>query len=262
MSLTICYLTKNSILNLPESYFVMRNLSKDIVVIDTGSTDGTFEWAQSISAIQCYKFNWSNSFSKARNFGISKCTGDYILMIDDDEFIPSNYHKDILQYINTDKNFIFTFDVLNYLEDPRWIVKPLMLQGRAARLFANKDIFYEKHVHEILKSKIHIRVDLKIPIFHFQYKSRINIENKMKYYRELIHMDIKEFGSTTFIDNIHLANTYRESYRWTGKCEYAEQAIKFLKDADAMQKQPYITEEIKLLEEALNVKIEEKRSEN
>ncbi len=58
----------------------------EIVVVDTGSQDKTKEIAIGFTP-NIYDFEWVDDFSLARNFAKSKCTGDWILSIDADEFL-------------------------------------------------------------------------------------------------------------------------------------------------------------------------------
>ena len=60
----------------------------EIVVVDTGSRDGTLNIAAGFTD-KIYSYEWSNDFSAARNFAISKCTGHWIISLDADEKLDS-----------------------------------------------------------------------------------------------------------------------------------------------------------------------------
>ncbi|AIF50655.1 glycosyltransferase [Pelosinus sp. UFO1] len=60
----------------------------EIVVVDTGSRDGTLNIAADFTD-KIYSYEWSNDFSAARNFAISKCTGHWIISLDADEKLDS-----------------------------------------------------------------------------------------------------------------------------------------------------------------------------
>jgi len=70
----------------------------EIVIVDTGSTDGTKEIACSLGA-RVYDFPWNEDFSEARNNAFDHCRGNWILYIDADEMLrPVNksYVREIL----------------------------------------------------------------------------------------------------------------------------------------------------------------------
>lgn len=56
----------------------------ELIVVDTGSKDHTKEIAQQHGA-KIYDFAWTEDFSAARNFAISKARGRWILFLDSDE---------------------------------------------------------------------------------------------------------------------------------------------------------------------------------
>jgi glycosyltransferase involved in cell wall biosynthesis len=57
----------------------------EIVICDTGSTDKTIEIAKRYTDKIYTDYKWEDSFAKARNHVLSKCTGDWVLSIDADE---------------------------------------------------------------------------------------------------------------------------------------------------------------------------------
>lgn len=72
----------------------------EIVVADTGSTDGTKKIAASFGA-KIYDFAWNDDFSAARNFSFSKATGDYILWLDADDYIDETDRLRLHELKNT-----------------------------------------------------------------------------------------------------------------------------------------------------------------
>jgi len=84
--ISICIITKNENKNLEECLRHIEKLKYEIVVVDTGSTDNSVATAKKYTD-QVYFFEWCDDFSAARNFSISKASGDIIIVIDSDEFI-------------------------------------------------------------------------------------------------------------------------------------------------------------------------------
>jgi tetratricopeptide (TPR) repeat protein len=62
----------------------LRGQVGEVVVADTGSTDRTAEIARDAGA-RVLRFDWTGSFSEARNRCLEACRGDWILYIDADE---------------------------------------------------------------------------------------------------------------------------------------------------------------------------------
>ncbi len=56
----------------------------EIIIVDTGSKDGTKAIAESFGA-QIFDFKWIDDFSAARNFAFSKATKDFVLWLDADD---------------------------------------------------------------------------------------------------------------------------------------------------------------------------------
>ena len=60
----------------------------DIVLVDTGSTDGTADLAAARGALVARE-PWRDDFSAARNAALERATGRYVLVLDADEWIAS-----------------------------------------------------------------------------------------------------------------------------------------------------------------------------
>lgn len=59
----------------------------EIIVCDTGSTDGTVQVARQFTDKVFTDYVWEDHFGKARNHALAKAIGDWILSIDADEFL-------------------------------------------------------------------------------------------------------------------------------------------------------------------------------
>ncbi len=79
-SLTLSMIVKNEEKHLRECLESVTEVVDEIVIVDTGSTDKTLEIAKEFNA-KIFHFNWINDFSAARNFALSKSTGEWILIL-------------------------------------------------------------------------------------------------------------------------------------------------------------------------------------
>ena len=61
----------------------------EIVMADTGSTDGSYEIAAKYADI-LFDFPWINDFSAARNAVMDRCSGKWYLSVDADEWLSED----------------------------------------------------------------------------------------------------------------------------------------------------------------------------
>ena len=73
----------------------LRDVVDEIVVVDTGSTDRSADVAAGFGA-QVLHYDWSGNFSDARNLGLDRASGDWILYIDADERLEAPGTKEEL----------------------------------------------------------------------------------------------------------------------------------------------------------------------
>jgi glycosyltransferase involved in cell wall biosynthesis len=62
----------------------VKGVVDEIIIVDTGSSDGTLRIAREYGA-RIFYFDWINDFSAARNYSLKQCTGNWILYLDADE---------------------------------------------------------------------------------------------------------------------------------------------------------------------------------
>ena len=67
----------------------IQELADEIVVVDTGSVDGSIALARRFGA-RIHGYPWRDDFAAARNHGLSRCRGEWILYIDADERVRRN----------------------------------------------------------------------------------------------------------------------------------------------------------------------------
>jgi glycosyltransferase involved in cell wall biosynthesis len=84
--LSLCMIVKNEAEYLETCLRLARPHVDEIVIIDTGSTDGTQEIARRYADV-FEEIEWPNSFAAARNYSLERASGEYILILDGDEYI-------------------------------------------------------------------------------------------------------------------------------------------------------------------------------
>jgi glycosyltransferase involved in cell wall biosynthesis len=90
---SLCLIVRNEEDNLAECLSGVAEIVDEVVIVDTGSTDGTKAIATRFGA-RVYDFPWVDSFAAARNESIRHATGDWIFWLDaDDRLDPGDLAK-------------------------------------------------------------------------------------------------------------------------------------------------------------------------
>ena len=84
--LSVCMIVKNEEEVLERCLQSIHGIADEIIIVDTGSTDNTKQIATKYTD-KFYEIKWENDFSKARNYAASKASGEWILVIDADEYV-------------------------------------------------------------------------------------------------------------------------------------------------------------------------------
>lgn len=94
---SVCILTRNRRLQLERcvaSIFAQLSASDEVVIADTGSTDGTREWLHELATNGRVKFifvDGESDFAAARNAVLAAAIGEFILFTDDDCVVAGDW---------------------------------------------------------------------------------------------------------------------------------------------------------------------------
>jgi glycosyltransferase involved in cell wall biosynthesis len=83
-ALSLCMIVKDEAGNLPGCLESALGLADEIIVVDTGSTDGTQAIARRFGA-EVIQSDWTGDFSRARNLSLDAATGRWIVWLDADD---------------------------------------------------------------------------------------------------------------------------------------------------------------------------------
>ncbi len=144
MLLSACLIAKNEALTLPKCLESLQGAADEIILVDTGSNDKTVEIAESFGA-KVFYYEWTNDFSAARNEALRHASGDFILVIDADEFLEETHKQTLRDFLaSTDAEGVF-ITVKNYLGSLTNLTSVMGI--RVMRLF-RRGHFYTGAIHE------------------------------------------------------------------------------------------------------------------
>lgn len=190
-------LTHNSEATLEECLESLKWVD-EIVVIDDESTDQTREIANKYNA--CVLIRKLDDFSTQRNFGLSNCSNDWVLVLDSDEVITRELQAEVESLFNQPVT-------VSGFQIPRknmfmgnWIRSSYPDYG--LRLFRRNEARYNGAVHESLTVNGEIG-RLNHPMIHNSYRSIEEIILKTNHYTTISAQQMFEKGKRAgFLDLI------------------------------------------------------------
>ncbi|PKA97044.1 glycosyltransferase involved in cell wall biosynthesis [Flavobacteriaceae bacterium MAR_2009_75] len=157
----------------------------EIIVVDSYSTDGTFEFLKAHPKVKVIQHPFSN-FTLQKSFTLKQATNDWVLFLDADEVVSEKLKAEIIKTVNSDTDISAFWFYRKFM----FANKPLNFSGwqtdKNYRLFRKSKANFsdKKIVHETLdvigKSGI-----LKEKLTHYCYKSFEDYKSKMLKYGRL-----------------------------------------------------------------------------
>ncbi|MDR6883465.1 glycosyltransferase family 2 protein [Bacillus sp. 3255] len=210
--LSLCMIVKNEEKVLDRCLDSVKDLVDEIIIIDTGSTDSTKEIARKYTD-KIYDFVWVNDFSAARNEGVAKATGKWILIMDADEYVEQAdilHLREMLAKETPREDVVLNIKIISFTGDS--LAESSILESTTDRIFPNhKGIIFSRPIHEQLVS-IHDaqlkRYPISFRIYHTGYLKEV-LQEKNKNERNMaIFEQMKKDGKFTAYDYFTLANEY------------------------------------------------------
>jgi tetratricopeptide (TPR) repeat protein len=96
--ISACMIVRDEAHNLPTLLASLKGAYDELVVLDTGSTDGTVAIAEAAGA-KVGHFAWTQDFAAARNACIELATGDWILMVDGDHRLDLRSRRAVRRFL-------------------------------------------------------------------------------------------------------------------------------------------------------------------
>lgn len=166
---------------------VLDNLAfaDEIIVVDSFSTDATFEIASSFKNVKVAQRIFDN-FASQRNYALSLATNSWILFIDADERLTPELEKEISSMINEQNSASAYFMHRTFMFQNKKLRFSGWQTDKIIRLFKKEEAHYnhDKIVHEKLIVNGETR-KLQNRLIHYSYSGYEDYKQKMILYGQL-----------------------------------------------------------------------------
>lgn len=142
-SLSLVLIAKNEAACIARCLKSASKIADELIVVDTGSTDGTPVIARGYGA-RVLDFQWCDDFSAARNIGLEAARGRWILVLDADEYLPEESIEMLRELISGPADRAYHLLNKSSADEGK-----TGMVGKIIRLFPNRpEIRFEWPVHE------------------------------------------------------------------------------------------------------------------
>ena len=193
--LSVIILTKNEEKNIVAVIENAKQVADEVLIIDSGSTDGTVELAKGLGAKVVFRA-WDNDFAAQRNFALTQSDFEWVLYLDADEHLNPELVKEINDIIKlndlTKQYIIMRKSVAFGQKFSHGVLKP----DYVARLFPHTAVKWVNKVHERPECALPKNI-LKGHVEHYTYRTWEQWETKFCQYTTIWAEDAYNRGKRT-----------------------------------------------------------------
>ncbi|MBM7566610.1 tetratricopeptide repeat-containing glycosyltransferase family 2 protein [Paenibacillus sacheonensis] len=199
--ITLCMIVKNEERDLPRCLRSAKGIADQIVVVDTGSTDGTVEMARKFGAA-VVRSEWTEDFAGARNKGLVHAEGEWILFLDADEELDAGTREQLRTLAQHREITGYFLNVWNYSGDggDGATINPVLRMFRNDRRYRFEGRIHEQIAAPIMRHTPQARFHLSdVIIHHYGYRREVvAAKDKVNRNRTLLELAIQEEPDNRF----------------------------------------------------------------
>jgi glycosyltransferase involved in cell wall biosynthesis len=203
----------------------IRDHVDEIIIVDTGSTDGTVAIAESFGA-RVFHHPWEDHFSKHRNQSLSYSRSDWNLIIDADEELCLQEKTLLRRYLSAGEEV----DAIAVMVECPFGEKGGAGIQNAIRILRNhRRICYKGRVHNYLSGVVNVLCS-QIRIYHHGYV--LDRETQLRRFRRTTTLLRKDIEEDPFNPRPHhyLAVSYLSEHMNAEAVKEAEEAIRLFEE--------------------------------
>lgn len=193
----------------------------EIIVIDDNSTDKTRTVAQKYTR-SIYQKSLQGNFARARNFGLSKARGNWVLFIDADEIVSSSLKQEIIKTIKQKRKVINGY----FINREDIFLGKKMHYGETGnikliRLARKEKGLWKRPVHEIWAVRGQVG-KLKNPLLHYSHNTISGMLYKIDKYSTINAKYLKSIKSPIHAYDIILYPIGKFLHNYILKCGFLD----------------------------------------
>jgi len=194
-SISICMIVRDEERLLRQFLKGVEGCFDQLVAVDTGSTDGTVDLLTAAGA-EVHRMCWQDDFALARNECLRHARGDFVLVLDADEFATPAFRDELRATIAEPRTGAAT---INRADEQR---NDITRHGRPLRLFRrDPSIHYRCRIHEdasvsidaMLRANDLRLIHLEAPVRHVGYlQERMDERDKARRDERLLRLALAD----------------------------------------------------------------------
>lgn len=202
-TLSVIYLVRNEQDYIYKSIKSIESIADEIIIVDTGSIDRTIEICKSFNS-KIYKYKWADDFADARNFGLKKCSKDYVIYFNADEIISETDCDKIRKILQKPQEAAYTFTIQDCLGKWEWGEFSKLSRNYSKspqiRMFpASSGIEFRGNVFESVDDSVYNKSNCSIfnsdvTVYHHVFRGNPSKNRRVKerYYESIASGDAKK----------------------------------------------------------------------
>lgn len=186
----------------------------EIIVVDSYSTDGTYEYLKNHPRVKVIQHPFSN-FTHQKSFTLKQASNDWVLFLDADEVVPEPLKNEIIETVNSGTDLAAFWFYRKFM----FANQPLNFSGwqtdKNYRLFRKSKAWFsdKKIVHETLNVNGESGI-LKEKLIHYCYKDYHDYKSKMIKYGRLRAKELSQKNKKGSIAKLVLKPFWRFAYNY------------------------------------------------
>lgn len=237
-TISLCMIVKNEADFIGNCLDGIRDTMDEIIIVDTGSTDGTQKICEAKGA-KVFPYQWKQDFSAARNYGLEKASSEWILWLDADEEVEQGDLPHLRKFLHCgQEKHVFSIKLINFHgESPPHPDRSFLIAHH--RIFRNHrgfrflgPIHEQLNIRDVLPEFPEVPM-LPIRVYHYGYMESVT-GKKEKFKRNLQMLEkALEGGDPNPWIPYHIASEYYRVAEYRKSFEYVNQSIiRFIKKGE------------------------------